>query len=58
MSSGLWKDITRSTEEEHKRFRKALNSLMFTKEEFVLKGPSIIFEKFHECIKILESKND
>lgn len=53
---GTYGALTRSTEEEHKRFRAALNKLFFTGEEFVIHGPAIIFIKFGECMK--EIKDD
>ena len=48
-------ELTRSTEEEHQRFMKALRGLAFTREEFVTRGPAIIFEKFDACMKELEA---
>ena len=47
-------ELTRSTEEEFKKFRKALDKLFFTKEEFITKGPQVIFEKFEESMKELK----
>ena len=51
---GTWGAIRRSTEEEHKVFRAALNKLFFTKDEFIAEGPSVIFRKYDECMKVLK----
>lgn len=50
-----WKDVTRSTEEEHQQFMRALQGLTFTKEEFVKEGPSVVFRKAKEVMKQLKS---
>lgn len=52
-----WNDVTRSTEEEHQKFRKALSKLFFTEEEFITHGPSIVFKKIDECMKELEKED-
>lgn len=57
---GTYGAITRSTEEEHQAFRKSLNKLFFTKEEFIREGPSVVFRKAHEVLDELmkeEKKN-
>lgn len=53
---GTYGALTRSTEEEHQKFRKALNKLFFTKEEFIMYGTTIIVMKFNECMKELNKK--
>jgi len=52
-----YSELTRSTEEESKKFRKALDKLLFSREEFIKKGPAVIFEKFDECMKELKENN-
>lgn len=50
---GTWGAVTRATGEEHERFKRALNKLSFTPEEFATYGPLIIFIKYAECMKEL-----
>jgi hypothetical protein len=52
-----YKDITRSTEEEHQAFMHILKGLTFTKEEFVKEGPSVVMRKGDEVIKKLRELN-
>lgn len=51
---GTYGALTRSTEEEHQAFMKALKGLYFTREEFLTHGPAIVFMKFDEVMKRLK----
>ncbi len=51
---GTYGAITRSTEEEHKKFMKALKGLTFTLDEFTTEGPAVIFRKYNECMEKLK----
>ena len=48
---GTWAGVTRSTEEEHQKFMKALNNFYITEQEFIAYGPDIIYRKFDEFMK-------
>ena len=51
---GTWGAVTRATGEEHERFKRAMNKLFITKEEFLTHGPTIVFMKYYECVKELK----
>ena len=51
-----WAEMTRSTEEEHQKFMKALRKLTFTKEEFLKHGPEIILKKHEEFLKDIKDE--
>ena len=46
-------ELTRSTEEEHQHFMKALKKLMFTDQEFLEYGPAIVLKKYDACMEAL-----
>ena len=54
---GTYGALTRSTEEEHQAFMKALDGLLFTKEEFTLYGPGIVLIKAHHVLDALRQAN-
>jgi hypothetical protein len=54
--SGTYNDIRRSTEEEHKKFMRALKKLTFSEEEFIKEGPAIIQRKWEEFMKEMKEE--
>ena len=46
-------ELTRSTEEEHQQFMKALRMLMFTEKEFLEHGPAIVLKKYEAFMEAL-----
>lgn len=54
--SGTYGAITRSTEEEHQAFRKSLNGLFFTREEFLEHGPAIVMIKAKQVMDELRKQ--
>lgn len=55
---GTWGAITRSTEEEHKAFMKALKGLLFTREEFLEYGPAIVMIKGRQVLDELMKQEE
>ena len=58
MTIKSWKDVTRSTEEEHQAFMKALNGLLFSRDEWITEGPSVIIRKYREVLAKLPKDDD
>jgi hypothetical protein len=50
---GTYGAITRSTEEEHKKFMEALKGLHVTQEEFARLGPASVFMHYAKVMKKL-----
>ena len=53
-----WGALTRATDEEYRKFRRALNMLFFTRDEFVAEGPSVIFRKYEECLSAMKYRDE